>query len=60
MHKFMNFLEIEILFVIKQCPLKFMSGNKWWSSKVGAKLLPDLFIFSIFFSDFSLDFFDSI
>ena len=29
--------------------IKVMSGNKWWSIKAGAKLLPDLVIFSIFF-----------
>ena len=37
-----------------------MSGNKWWSAKVGAKLLPDLVIFSIHSSDIPLDFHDSI
>ena len=37
-----------------------MSGNKWWSTKVGAKLLPDLVIFSVLSSDIPLDFHDSI
>ena len=46
---------MEILF-IKQCLLKFMSGNTWWSTKVGAKLLSDLVIFSIFSSNIPLDF----
>ena len=33
-----------------------MSGNKWWSTKVGAKLLSDLVIFSIFSCETPLDF----
>ena len=33
-----------------------MPGNTWWSTKVGAKLLLDLVIFSILASDISLDF----
>ena len=37
-----------------------MSRNKWWSTKVGGKMLPDLVIFSIFSSDAPLDFDDSI
>ena len=37
-----------------------MSGNKWGSTKVGAKLLSDLVKFSILSSDISLDFHDSI
>ena len=37
-----------------------MSGNKWWSTKVGAKFLSDLVIFSIISSDISLDFHDLI
>ena len=37
-----------------------MTGNKSWSTKVGAKLLSDLVIFSILFSDVPLDFHDSI
>ena len=57
---FITFVMIEILFFIKQWPLKFMSGNKWWSTKVAAKLLSDLVIFSKFPSDFPLDFHDSI
>ena len=58
--RFITFLEIEILFSIKQCPLKVMSGNKLWSTKGGAKLLLDLLILSIFSSDTPLDFHDSI
>ena len=37
-----------------------MSGNEWWSAKVGGKLLSDLVVFSIFSSDIQLDFHDSI
>ena len=37
-----------------------MSGNKWWSTKVVAKLLTDLVIFSILSSEIPLDFHDSI
>ena len=37
-----------------------MSGNTWWSTKVGVKLLPDLVLFSIFSSDIPLDFRESI
>ena len=37
-----------------------MSGKKWWSTKVGAKLLSDLVIFSMFSSDIPLDSHDSI
>ena len=37
-----------------------MSGNKWWPIKVGAKLLSDLVIFSLFSSDISWDFHDSV
>ena len=33
-----------------------MSDNKWWSSKVDAKLLPDLVIFSIYSWEIPLDF----
>ena len=33
-----------------------MHGNKWWSTKVGAKLVSDLVIFSIFSSEIPLDF----
>ena len=36
-----------------------MSGNEWWSTKFGAKLLSDLVIFSILSSDIPLDFHDS-
>ena len=52
------FLGIEISSFIKQCALKFMSGNTWWSTNVGAKLLSDLVIFSIFSFDITLDFHD--
>ena len=48
--KYKTFLGTEILFFIRQCPLKYMSGNKWWSTKVDAKLLSDLIIFSIYIS----------
>ena len=58
--RFITFLEIEILFSIKQCPLKAMSGNKLWSTKGGSKLLLDLLILSIFSSDTPLDFHDSV
>ena len=37
-----------------------MSGNKWLSTKVGAKLLSNLVTFSILYSDNKLDFHDSI
>ena len=37
-----------------------MSGNTRWSTKVGAKLLFDLIIFSIFSSKIPLDFHESI
>ena len=37
-----------------------MFGNTWWSTKVGAKLLSDLVIFSIFSSDIPLDFHELI
>ena len=37
-----------------------MSGNKWWSTKVGAKLLSDLLIFAISSSDIPLDSHESI
>ena len=33
-----------------------MSISRWWSTKVGAKLLSDLVTFSIFSSDIPLDF----
>ena len=36
-----------------------MSGNEWWSTKVGAKLMSDLAIFSSFSSNIPLDFHDS-
>ena len=48
------------MFFINQCPLKFMSGNKWWSTKVSKKLLSDLVIFSVFSSNVTLDFHESI
>ena len=37
-----------------------MSDNKWWSTKVGAKLLSYLVTFSILSSDIPLDFHESI
>ena len=37
-----------------------MSGNKWWSTKDGAKLLSNLNIFLILYSDIPLDFQNSI
>ena len=37
-----------------------MSGNKWWSAKVGATFLSDLVACSIFSSNVSLDFHESI
>ena len=36
---------MEVLFFVKECPLKVSSDNKWWSLKVGAKLMSDLVIF---------------
>ena len=45
---------------MKQCPLKFMSSNTRWSTKVWAKLLSDLVIFLIISSDTPLDFHDSM
>ena len=32
-----------------------MSGKEWWSTIVGPKLLSDLVMISILFSDFPLD-----
>ena len=49
-----------MLFFINECRLKFMSGNKWWSTKVGAKLLSDLVLFSTFSSHIPLYFHKSI
>ena len=57
MNRFITFLEIEILF---WCPLKFMYGYIWWSTKVGAKLLFELVIILLFSSDISLDFNQSV
>ena len=54
------FLGTEVLFFIRHSPLKFMSGNEWWSTKVGAKFLSDIVIFSRLSSDIPLDFHDSI
>ena len=34
-----------------------MSGNEWWSAKVGADVLSDLVIFSILSFDIPLDFY---
>ena len=55
-YRFITLLGIETPLFIKQYPLKFMSGNTWWSTKVVAKLQPGLVIFSIISSDISLDF----
>ena len=41
---------------IEQCPLNFTSGDGRVSIKVGAKLLSDVVIFSIYFSEILLDF----
>ena len=60
MYRFITFLGIEILLFIKRFPLKFMSGNTLWSTKVDVKLLFELVIFSIFSSDIPLDFPDSV
>ena len=35
---FITFLGMEILFFIKQCPLKSIFGNEWWSRKIGVKI----------------------
>ena len=37
-----------------------MSGNTWWSTKVGAKLKSEFVIFLIFSSDVPWDFHESI
>ena len=37
-----------------------MSGNKWWSTELGAKLPSDLVILSILSSDIPLDLHDSV
>ena len=59
MYTLITFLGMEMLF-IKQCSLKVLSDNKWWSTKVGAKMLSDLVIFSIFCSEIPLGFYDLI
>ena len=51
-----TFLGIEILLFIKQCPLKFMSGDRWWLTKVVAKFLSDLVTISLFSSEIPLGF----
>ena len=56
MYSFISFLGIEISFFIKQCPLRFMFGNKRLSAKAGTKLLSYLAIFRLFSSDIPLDF----
>ena len=56
---FITFLGIEILF-IKQCPLKSMSGDIWLLTNIGVKRFSDLVIFSVFSSDISIDFHESI
>ena len=58
MYRSITFSEIEILFFIKQGPLK--SVSEWQSRNVGVKLLSDLVIFSIFFSDIPSDLHESI
>ena len=58
--RFTTFLRIEILFFIKACRLKFIAGSKRWSTKVGAKLLSNLVIFSILSFGIPFDFHDSI
>ena len=59
----LKFLILDLLWTnitfITNFPLKLVSGNKWWSIKVAAKLLPDIFMFSILSSDISLDFHNS-
>ena len=57
--RFILLLGIEIFFT-KQCPLKFMPDTKWWSTKVGAKFMSDLAIFSTFSFGIPLDFHESI
>ena len=59
MYRFITFLKIEIL-LIKQFPLKFMSGNTWSSTKVDENLLSRLVIFSIFYYSIPLDLYKSI
>ena len=58
--RFQGFLFINSTFslFIKQCHLKFICGNT--STKVGAKFLPGLVIYSIFSSDIPLDSHDLI
>ena len=56
---YITFLGIQILF-IKQWTLKFKFGHRQLSTKVGAKLLTDLGIFSIFSSGIRLYFHKSI
>ena len=60
MYRFITFLGIDILFFITKYPLEFMSGNNWWSTKYGTKLLADLVIFLLIFSDIPSDFYNSI
>ena len=57
--KYYFFRDKNITF-FKQYPLKLMSGNKWWSGKVGAKLLSVLVIFSTHSSEIPLTFHDSV
>ena len=59
MYRFITFLGTEILF-INQCPLKVISGSKWWLTKVGEKFLSNLVISSIFSSKISLDFYELV
>ena len=45
-----------MLFLIKQFPLNFATGNGEVSVKVGAKVLPDGAVFFILSCDIALDF----
>ena len=55
------FRDINIVYILyKQCSLKFMSGNTWWSKKYGAKLLPDLVILQYYLQIIPLDFYESL
>ena len=56
----MTLLTIEMLLFIKKYPLKCISDNTWLSTNVGAKLLSDLVIFSIFSPDIPLNFHELI
>ena len=47
--RFITFLGTEVLLFVKQCPLKFYSGNKCQSKKVGANFMSYLVILTISF-----------